>query len=134
MPAAGVRGSVVGGELFEHRGCLVGVDGIEEHLVDVGVSRPAKLVSAVLEVLSFAGERKDWTPVEYDAGRFLYGCRRAGVEARAVVVPPAGDEQAVASFERVRRWLDQEEIPTVGVADVLATPQQALELEEPATA
>lgn len=88
----------------------------------------------VLEVLSFAGGRKDWTPVEYDAGHFLYGCRHAGVEARAIIVPPADDDQAAASFERIRRWLSQEAIPAVSVDDVLATPQQALELEEHATA
>lgn len=88
----------------------------------------------VLEVLSFAGARKDWTPVEFDAGHFLFGCRHVHAEGRAVLVPPADDERALASFERVQRWLGQESVPTVTADEMLESPQQALELEESATA
>jgi hypothetical protein len=106
---------------------------IDDFLFDI-VIQNGHPQPTVLEVLSFAGERKDWTPVEFDAGHFLYGCRHVNAEARAVVVPPADDERAIASFERVRRWLEQEAVPAVPADEILAEPQQALELEEHATA
>jgi hypothetical protein len=84
----------------------------------------------VVEVLSFAGERKDWTPVEQDAGHFLYGCRHANVIPRAVVLPPTGDEAAEASYNRVTRWLDHEAIPSTSLEQFLETPQQSLKLDE----
>lgn len=84
----------------------------------------------VLEILSFAGERKDWTPVEYDAGHFLYGCQQLGIEARAVVVPPSADNGGTLSYERVRRWLSQEDVGILTEDELLETPQQALELEQ----
>ena len=37
---------------------------------------------AVFEVLSFAVGRKDWTPVERDAGHFLYAMTKLGVRGR----------------------------------------------------
>jgi hypothetical protein len=102
---------------------------VDDFLFDIVIEN-AHRQPKVVEVLSFAGERKDWTPVEYDAGHFLYSCQHAGVEARAVVVPPTGDDHASAAYQRVQRWLGNEAIPTVGLDEFLATPQQSLELEE----
>jgi hypothetical protein len=73
---------------------------------------------AVFEVLSFAVERKDWTPVERDAGHFLYALQRLGVRGSAVVERPTGHNGAVEAHERVARWFKAEDVPTVTVDDL----------------
>jgi hypothetical protein len=101
---------------------------VDDFLFDI-VIKNGDPQPTVLEVLSFAGDRKDWTPVEHDAGHFLYGVRHAEVDARAVVVPPPADDQAAAAHDRVRRWFERESIQTVSVDDLPDAPQQALDLE-----
>jgi hypothetical protein len=76
---------------------------------------------AVLEVLSFAVPRKDWTPVERDAGHFLYALSRLDVAGRAVIQPPHGGNGAVESYERVLRWLEAERVPTVEPEELVPT-------------
>jgi hypothetical protein len=106
---------------------------VEDVLFDIviqnGDPRPT-----VVEVLSFAGERKDWTPVEHDAGHFLYGCQRVDVAARAVILPPADDGRAIATYDRISQWFQDAAIPSTTLDEFLETPQEALELEEHASA
>lgn len=66
-----------------------------------------------IEVLSFGAARKDWTPVERDAGHFLFAVEQLQLRGRAVIQPPSdeGDELASATHMRVRRWLDSREVP-----------------------
>lgn len=99
---------------------------IDDFIFDVIVSEGAQ--TSVFEVLSFAVPRKDWTPVERDAAHFLYALRRVGhVEGRAVIQPPSERRAGRTSYERVRRWLDEEDVPTLA-PDELTTPQLELDV------
>ena len=75
--------------------------------------------TAALEALSFAVPRKDWSPVEKDAGHFLYALNRARLPGRAIIEPPSEESHdgAAEPYERVSRWLadDQnvEEVETL---------------------
>lgn len=82
---------------------------------------------AVVEVLSFAAPRKDWAPVERDAGHFLYARRRLDVPGRAIIQPPTGETGAVESHDRIQRWLENDEVPSITVDD-LQHAQQALDI------
>jgi hypothetical protein len=84
----------------------------------------------VLEVLSFAAARKDWTPIERDAGHFLYARQQLHVAAQAVIEPPTNGGAAGESFDRVHRWLERDGVP-VWRADELADEQLPLELGQP---
>jgi hypothetical protein len=89
---------------------------IDDFIFDVVVE--GERDRAVFEVLSFAVERKDWTPVERDAGHFLYAVQRLEVHGRAVVQPPLNGHSAAESYKRVRRWLDTEKVPIVAPEDL----------------
>jgi hypothetical protein len=99
---------------------------IDDFIFDVVLEGPRK-TRTVLEVLSFATPRKDWTAVERDAGHFLYALSRLDVPGRAVIQPPADRNGAAESYERVRRWLEADDVPTVEPEDLLE-PQQVLDL------
>lgn len=75
----------------------------------------------VLEVLSFAPVRKDWTAVEQDAGHFIFALQQVGVTGSAVIQPPteASAPQASKHYERVRRWLDKFDVPVARPKDIL---------------
>jgi hypothetical protein len=79
---------------------------IEDFIFDVVVDEPGRPAS-VIEVLSFAAPRKDWTPVEQDAGHFLYATHELDVSASAVIQPPENGraDPAHESYDRVVRWL-----------------------------
>jgi hypothetical protein len=83
------------------RGAYIG-----DFIFDVVLDEPKSL--SVLGVLSFASPRKDWVPVERDAGHFLYALRETSVKnATAVLQAPAeNDELAWISYRRIDRWLD----------------------------
>jgi hypothetical protein len=67
----------------------------------------------VMEVLSFAAPRKDWAPIERDAGHFLFAINELGVSGSAVVAPPKQEASPDASehFAKVTRWLDKHQVP-----------------------
>ena len=65
----------------------------------------------VMAVLSFAAERKDWTPAEREAGHFLYAVHELDARGSAVIQPPKNGNGAATSYDRVRRWLDHEDVP-----------------------
>jgi len=81
------------------------------------------------DVLSFAGNKKDWLPSERDAGHFLYGLERLGLPGRAVIQPPAAEsgEPADITWTRVRRWFDEAHVP-VFEPDEVADPNMPLRL------
>jgi hypothetical protein len=66
----------------------------------------------VMEVLSFAAPRKDWAPIERDAGHFLFAKQELSLPASAVVAPPKEDAATNANehYTKVRRWLDAHDV------------------------
>ena len=91
----------------------------------------------VLEVLSFAAERKTWTPIEHETGHFLYGVRALreediSLKAAAIIEPPVIGNGAAETYDRVRRWLENEQVPALSPEE-LADPQHALKLGAPAS-
>jgi hypothetical protein len=99
---------------------------VDDFMFDVVLENGEK--PAVLEVLSFAAPRKDWTPVERDAGHFLYAVRTLELPGRGVVQPPSDQvgNGNVESYERVLRWFDHEGVPVVEPGELVDT-QLALE-------
>jgi hypothetical protein len=85
----------------------------------------------VVEVLSFGAPRKDWTPVEKDAGHFLFALSALDIPGRAVIQAPEadGDRSATEPHERVRRWLEGARVP-VQAPEELVAEQLALESTE----
>jgi len=85
-------------------------DFIFDIVIDNG--RPA---SHVGEVFSFATLRKDWTGVEYEAGHFLFALAETSLAGFAVIHPPArdGSDAAIASHDRVDRWLQSRDVDVV---------------------
>ncbi len=81
----------------------------------------------VIEVLSFGTARKDWTPVEKDAGHFLYGLNELGLsDAAAFVQPPTREDEAASrSFGRVSGWLKKSDV-RVGTIEQLEDTQLEL--------
>jgi hypothetical protein len=80
----------------------------------------------VCDPLRPAAPRKDWTPVERDAGHFLYAGDRLDLEGRAIVQAPAGGE-SVDAYDRVLRWFEQEDVRTLAVEELEDT-QLSLEV------
>jgi hypothetical protein len=82
-----------------------------------------------LEVLSFAAPRKDWTPVERDAGHFLFALRELSIKGAAVIQPPTEgvSEGAKLTYDRIRRWLRKADV-SVATAEEALNPQQQLDL------
>jgi hypothetical protein len=89
---------------------------VDDFIFDVvvrDVPRPA-----AVEVLSFATATKDWVPAERDAGHFIYGLQRVGLQGHAVIQPPSADSAPTAhtSYERVTRWFNKESVPVISPA------------------
>jgi len=66
----------------------------------------------VVDVLSFAAPRKDWTPLERDAGHFLFGLGHVNLPGIAVVQPPTDTTASIAkeTHDRVRRWFVESKV------------------------
>jgi hypothetical protein len=92
---------------------------VDDFIFDVVLENGEK--PAVLEVLSFAAPRKDWTPVERDAGHFLYAVRTLELPGRGVVQPPSEQVGKVESYERILRWFDREDVPVVEPTELADT-------------
>lgn len=102
------------GRLREHgyevrRGEYVN-DFLFDVVIGVRLERPT-----VAEVFSFANTVKNWAPVEYDAGHFLYALGRSGAEGFSVIQPPSevSPESAVTTYERVLRWFERAAVPVI---------------------
>jgi hypothetical protein len=98
---------------------------IEDFIFDLVVSSHDR--PTVYEVLSFATARKDWTPVERDAGHFLYAVGQLKLPARAVISPPAEANGAADAYNRVSRWFDKEKVERLGVEDLAEVQLSMLE-------
>jgi hypothetical protein len=93
---------------------------INDFIFDAILRRGKK--RSVVEVLSFATPRKDWTPIEWDAGHFLFALRELDVQGTVVVQEPtaAVPQSGRESYRRVMRWLQKADIP-------VASPQEIIE-------
>lgn len=82
-----------------------------------------------IEVLSFAAARRDWAPIERDAGHFLFALEQLKLEGWAVVQPPtpATYQSAKEPHRRVTKWLKRFDVPIASPED-LAEPQQVLDV------
>jgi hypothetical protein len=81
---------------------------------------------SVIEVLSFAGDRKDWIPIQHDAGYFIYALDRVELRGSAVVQPPTSPNAAVV-YENVRGWLDDAKVKTLTADELRVEQDQLLE-------
>ena len=95
---------------------------VGDFIFDLVADRPKRILG---EVLSFASGAANLVPVEQDAGHFLYGLKRLAMPGLAVVKEPAPEapRSTLESFQRVRRWLDDEGVPVMTPED-LAGPVQ----------
>jgi len=75
---------------------------------------------SVMEVLSFAAPRKDWAPIERDAGHFLFAINELSLPASAVLAPPREDSASSASehYAKVMRWLERHDVPFATTTDL----------------
>jgi hypothetical protein len=83
----------------------------------------------VYQALSFAGTRKDWSPVLHDAGHFIFALERVKTSAAtAILQEPTGDrgETGEKAYERVEKWLDDARVKVVPAQDVLSKGQREL--------
>jgi len=85
---------------------------------------------AVVEVLSFATEQKNWQPVEKDAGHFLFALDHVDRPGIAVVQPPTNrdDDRAKFAHERVLKWLDRPRVRITAPEQFTAPSLNAREL------
>jgi hypothetical protein len=103
---------------------------LDDYIFDAIIQRGR--TQQVLEVLSFAAVRKDWSPIERDAGHFLFALQQLKVSGLAVIAPPteASLRQARKPYERVRRWLDRFDVPIHTPEDIIK-PQTQLDVLKP---
>jgi hypothetical protein len=108
-------------DTLRRRGLHVGRgQSIGDFVFDVVIRSRRK--PAVIEVLSFAGELKNWSPVEHDAGHFLYALERVEAKGLAVIQPPSeSGDGATKTYNRVRRWLDEAAVPAVAPSQLATT-------------
>jgi hypothetical protein len=99
------------------RGSYVG-----DFIFDAVVTEQDK--TGVLEVLSFAAPRKDWAPVERDAGHFLFALDELKLHGLAVIAPPreSGESLAAEHFHKVERWFDRHNVPVRSPDEMAADP------------
>jgi hypothetical protein len=92
---------------------------VDDFIFDAVVD-PQRGAPQVVEVLSFAAPRKDWTPIEKDAGHFLFALRELSLSGSAVISAPNGTvgNGAAEAHERVTRWLDGAHVPILAPGDL----------------
>jgi len=125
-PRGGGGGKLTKGRLLDqvvtrvrHRGFEVRRGSyVDDYLFDAVVDHDGH--RSALEVLSFATGARHWTPVEHDAGHFLYAIGAVGLSGVAVVEPPGPDSQrsATDAFNRVNRWFQHANLPVVAPLEV----------------
>jgi hypothetical protein len=79
---------------------------VNDFLLDA-VIEPRDQPLVAVHAQSFDSDRKEWAPIEHEAGHFLYAVHRLRREAIFVVEPPSqsAPEAASTSYERISRWL-----------------------------
>lgn len=113
---------------LQKRGLAVAVNRyIGDFLFDVVVERAEKPL--VVEVISFANARKDWSETEHEVGHFLYGLAHSRASGAAIINPPTEVSNAVAdrAHGRVVRWLKEEHV-RIFEPTVLRAPEPLLSL------
>ena len=85
---------------------------VDDFVFDAVVEKQTSRRPVVAEILSFATDRKDWIPMEHDAGHFLYAMDQVSLKGFAVVQPPApnGPKAARKAHDRVLRWFGKEQV------------------------
>jgi hypothetical protein len=102
---------------------------IEDFIFDVVIeAAPVQHAPSVMSILSYGSTRKDWSPIEKDAGHFLCALGQmddlSGVVA--VLAPPTdAPSDARRSHQRVLHMLDRAEVPIRDAREYLA-PQREL--------
>jgi Protein of unknown function (DUF3037) len=102
---------------------------LDDFLFDVVITDAPGHADAprVISVLSFASSRKDWSPIEKDAGHFLYAREQLGLPASAVLQEPAqGASDAREHFERVQRWMTDASVRITDPNELVSDPGLAL--------
>lgn len=87
---------------------------IDDFIFDVTIEASSQKRSVML-VLSFAGKRQDWSPMEKEAGHFLYALENVDVAGTSVFQPPiqSSTDKAYTSFYRVTKWCESSGIKVV---------------------
>jgi hypothetical protein len=69
--------------------------------------------SSAVGALSFATSAQKWSPVEHDAGHFLFALEQTKTRGLAVIEPPNDKRHLNArdSHRRVRRWFESAKVP-----------------------
>ena len=91
----------------------------DDFIFDVVVeSAPGKDAPDVMGILSYDAPRKDWSPIEKDAGHFICGVQMLGLEGTATILHPSQDASSDAkrSHDRVLRMLDHADVPIADAA------------------
>jgi hypothetical protein len=93
---------------------------VEDFIFDAVLESGNK--QSVMEVLSFAAPRKDWAPIERDAGHFLFALQELSLRGSAVLKPPKenASSNAAEHFTKVQRWMERHNVP-------FATPDELAE-------
>lgn len=88
---------------------------IENFIFDAVILDPKSMSKTVTEILSFANDKKSWTPEEHDAGHFLYAIRKIDHAPLAIVQPPTeiSLDVAIESHERILSWLNTERVEVI---------------------
>lgn len=93
---------------------------VGDFLMDA-VVEPADRPELVVLAQSFEGFRKNWGPVEHEAGHFLYAVERMQRKGVCVLQPPVrGDETAMAAFARVSRWCSDSGVEVASTPNLAA--------------
>jgi hypothetical protein len=98
---------------------------LSDYIFDAIIVRAPGRDPAVLDILSFATQNRDWTATERDAGHFLFALERVEADGLAVVRPPQENshENAFRSYERVTGWLSDADVPITEPAGVVPAVQ-----------
>jgi hypothetical protein len=125
FPSTGVsRGEIINRVLKKYRaagykirtGDYIGSFIFDLIVEDHGIHKPK-----VGEVISFASDRKDWIPIEHDAGYFIYATGKVERDGFAIVQPPTNraTELAIKSHNRVTKWFSSESIKIFDPAQII---------------
>lgn len=101
----------------------------KDFLFDAIVATPDE-GNVMVDVLSFASDKRIWSGEEKDAGHFLYGLRQIDGRGLGVIVPPEERSASAAaeSYQRVTRWFDRDSVAHVVPTELATLPGVQLAL------